>query len=176
MQKEKNKNVLRRTFLKKSARSTAAIASMTSAPAVWAAGFSPNETIGVGHIGIGVRGDDLVVQIAGDAKKDRPGVPKTQIRALCDVYQGHLDKGMRLCGNPNAKTYHDYQEMLVDQDIDAVVIATPDHWHAVQTVHASETGKHVFVEKPHAIDPTGIKTVRAACDLARQKRLTRKRN
>ena len=46
------------------------------------------------------------------------------------------------------RTYTDYRQLLEQQDIDAVIIASPDHWHALQTVHACQAGKHVYVEKP----------------------------
>jgi predicted dehydrogenase len=66
---------------------------------------------------------------------------------LCDVDSGRLDKAAtRVGGHP--KLYKDFRRLLEDKDVDAVFIATPDHWHALMTVMACEAGKDVYVEKP----------------------------
>ena len=78
---------------------------------------------------------------------DRPTVRHANIYALCDVdhdYAGHI-----FAGYPNAKKYKDFREMIdKEKEIDAVVIGTPDHTHAVAAAYAMKAGKHVFVEKP----------------------------
>ena len=73
--------------------------------------------------------------------------------ALCDVDKNVLDKRMAELAKLNVdttkvKTYGDYRKLLEQKDIDAVIIGTPDHWHALQMIHAVEAGKHVYVEKP----------------------------
>ncbi|MBD3265364.1 hypothetical protein GF373_01730, partial [bacterium] len=138
--------VKRRTFLKRSSSSAAAALALTSAPAYLQA-KSPNEMIGVGHIGCGVRGGTLIHQIAGIPEKNRPGVENTQIRAICDIYKPHREKGVKRSGNSQAKRYHEYEKLLEDKDVEAVVIATPDHWHAPITIDAANAGKDIYVEK-----------------------------
>jgi predicted dehydrogenase len=69
------------------------------------------------------------------------------LAAVCDVDEKRLAEKLEWTG-PGVDPYRDYRYILERDDIDAVVIATPDHWHAVQMVHAAETGKHVYVEKP----------------------------
>ena len=63
---------------------------------------------------------------------------------------GRLAQAVNIAG-VGVTPYRDYRHICLREDIDAVVIATPDHWHAVQTVHACETGKHVYVEKPASV-------------------------
>jgi predicted dehydrogenase len=72
---------------------------------------------------------------------------EVQIAAVCDVDENRLRKAGETAGS-QAERYRDYRYVLERKDIDAVVIATPDHWHGVQMVHAAECGKHVYVEKP----------------------------
>ncbi len=113
-----------------------------AAAAIGAAGrraTSANDEIGVGCIGLGVRGgtlNRLVVRNEG-----------VKVVALCDVYQPHIDKGVRQSNNPNVKTYVDYQDLLADKNVDAVVIAAPDHWHAPMLIDAARAGKDVYIEK-----------------------------
>jgi len=73
-----------------------------------------------------------------------------RVAAVCDADEGRLADAVREAG-PGVAPYRDYRYILERRDIDAVVIATPDHWHAVQTVHACEAGKHVYVEKPASV-------------------------
>jgi predicted dehydrogenase len=73
-----------------------------------------------------------------------------EIVALCDVYKPALDKAnARLDGK--ADTYEDFRKLIDRNDLDAIVIATPDHWHAIQTITACDAGKDVYVEKPLSV-------------------------
>lgn len=67
--------------------------------------------------------------------------------ALCDVDTGRLDAAATLVGG-TPKTYRDFRKLLEDKQVDAVVIASPDHWHAIQTIQACQAGKDVYCEKP----------------------------
>ncbi|NOX47311.1 MAG: Gfo/Idh/MocA family oxidoreductase [Chlorobi bacterium] len=81
------------------------------------------------------------------------------INGVCDVFDVHAEFGMKACSNidrlpsdqqmsPFPKRYKNYKELLAADDIDAVIIATPDHWHGTMTIAAARTGKHVYCEKP----------------------------
>ena len=70
-----------------------------------------------------------------------------QVRGICDIYSGHLEKALSRVNNPNIKSYRDYTKMLENKDIDAIIIATPDHLHAQMTIDAAEAGKDIYVEK-----------------------------
>ncbi|WP_018627702.1 Gfo/Idh/MocA family protein [Niabella aurantiaca] len=79
--------------------------------------------------------------------------PGVTLAALCDVDQNVLDKRMKDLSKMNIntaeiKTYKDYRSLLDRKDIDAVIIGTPDHWHALIMIHAVQAGKDVYVEKP----------------------------
>lgn len=94
-----------------------------------------NERLNIGVIGVGGRG-------AGDLA----GVASENIVALCDVDEGRLNGAAGQ--HPAAKKYFDYRELIEQQDLDAVVVATPDHHHAPATVRALRRGLHVYCEKP----------------------------
>jgi predicted dehydrogenase len=98
-----------------------------------------NERVRIGCIGLGNRGDQVL-----DAFLKHPA---TEIVALCDLSPAYLDFAAKKAGG-SPRQYKDYRQLLDQNDIDAVVIATPDHWHALQTVHACQAGKDVYVEKP----------------------------
>lgn len=100
-----------------------------------------NERIGIGVIGAGGRGRYLIATFKED--------PAAELRAVADVYEPNLQKGVAAAG-ARAKSYDDYLRLLADKDIDAVVIATPDHWHARMILDAVAAGKDVYVEKPMA--------------------------
>ena len=123
MSDKQNKRLTRRTFIQRTGQGTAALAALSKAPAVFAAGYSPNETIGVGHIGAGVRGGQLLTETAGEPEKDRPGIANTKVLAISEIYKGHMEKGVKLSANPNCKSYHNYEDLLADKDIDVVIIA-----------------------------------------------------
>ncbi len=114
------------------------------------------EHIGVGGMGNGHLGRGLAFGKLGLAN----------VAAVCDVDAGRLAKSVKRCSDAGVRTeaYADYRYILERKDIDAVIIATPDHWHGVQTVHACDSGKHVYVEKPSSVT---IEEGQAMIDAAR---------
>ncbi len=134
------KNVSRRKFISKSATAAGAAVALPyfipSGVLAQAGRPGANDRIITGHIGLGGRGIDLL----NSEFKGNCG-------ALCDVDADHLAGAHKLM-NGSVKTYHDYRQLLEQKDLDAVVIAAPDHWHALQMIHACEAGKDVYCEKP----------------------------
>lgn len=129
--------VSRRKFLKNSAAAGAAagIAMPYFVPShVLAAPGRPgaNDRIGVGHIGVGGQGMSHV----------REGAV-----AICDVDSGHIGPALHKAGG-TPFTCKDFRQLLERKDVDAVYIATPDHWHAIMAVMAMQAGKDVYSEKP----------------------------
>jgi predicted dehydrogenase len=113
-----------------------------------------NDKITVGFIGVGRMGrSDLHYAMQQ---------PEVEVVALCDVYQPCLDFAMKNAhGRP--KAVRDFRQILEDKSIDAVCIATPDHWHPYLTVEACKAGKDVYVEKPISVTvDEGRKMVEAA--------------
>ncbi|HNQ89960.1 MAG TPA: Gfo/Idh/MocA family oxidoreductase [Verrucomicrobiota bacterium] len=103
---------------------------------------SAKERLNIAHIGVGgMGGGHLGYMLARQSRGD------VNVVAVCDVDEGRLAAAVKSTGG-KATPYRDYRYILERKDVDAVVIATPDHWHACQTVHACESGKHVYVEKP----------------------------
>ena len=107
--------------------------------------IAPSDQLRVGAIGVNGMGWANVTA----ALK----VPGVSVTALCDVDKNVLDKRMGELGKMNidtskVKTYGDYRKLLDDKDVDIVIVGTPDHWHALQMIHACEAGKDVYVEKP----------------------------
>jgi predicted dehydrogenase len=98
-----------------------------------------NDRIRVGLIGSGGRGR----QDWGNFLKQ----PNVEPVAVCDVYEPFRNKGVEMTQG-RAKPYHDFRRLLEQKDIDAVIVATPDHWHALITIAACEAGKDVYCEKP----------------------------
>jgi predicted dehydrogenase len=127
-------------------------AALAAAPA-WGRAAGANDRINVGLIGIGSRGTDHIDLLL----QHRQNNPDIEIVALCDVYQKRLNVAARKA--PGAKTYVHHQDLLHRTDIDAVFIATPDHWHAPITLAAMESGKDVYVEKPMTHTVEESKTV-----------------
>ena len=98
-----------------------------------------NERIQVGFIGFGL--------IGGQHVHDFKNQKDVDLAAMCDVYQPRLEQGVAACGQ-KAKPYSDFRKLLDDKDIQAIVVCTPDHWHALMTIMACAAGKDVYVEKP----------------------------
>ncbi len=100
-----------------------------------------NDRVGIGFIGFGLIGKQHVT----DFKTSFKDVNRV---AMCDVYKPRLEEGLAYMESPGAKGYSDFRKMYEDKDIDGVVVATPDHWHAMLTIMACAAGKDVYVEKP----------------------------
>jgi len=98
-----------------------------------------NERVRLGFIGVGNRGDQVLDAFLKQSD--------AEVIAVCDIYPPYLDFAARKAGT-NPKQFADYRRLLDLKDVDAVVISTPDHWHALQTIHACAAGKDVYVEKP----------------------------
>jgi predicted dehydrogenase len=79
--------------------------------------------------------------------KDFQANSDVEVVAICDVFKDNLEKAVALTGG-KAKPYQDYRRLLDDREIDAVAIATPEHWHAIMSIDACDAGKDVYVEKP----------------------------
>ena len=75
------------------------------------------------------------------------GIAGVEVKAAADCYKGHLERAQELI-TPAPEVTGDYKQLLSRPDIDAVVIATPDHWHLTMTQEALAAGKHVYIEKP----------------------------
>src|SRR5580704_17085812 len=85
--------------------------------------------------------------IGGQHVHDFKNQKDVDLAAMCDVYQPRLEQGVAACGQ-TAKPYTDFRKMLENKDLQAIVVCTPDHWHALMTMLACAAGKDVYVEKP----------------------------
>jgi predicted dehydrogenase len=144
-------NKSRRSFLKKATLGTAALSagpyvfgarknqpvllSRTYTPA----SYSANDKVNIGLIGAGIQGTYDT--------RDILKVPGVAVVAVCDLYTGRLDRAKEEWGD-GLFTTRDYRELLNRKDVDAVIIATPDHWHKTITLAALKAGKAVYCEKP----------------------------
>jgi predicted dehydrogenase len=115
-----------------------------------------NDRIGLGIIGCGGKGQSDWQNFLAH--------PEVDPIAVCDVYQPFAAKGVELARG-RARVYQDFRKLLEDKNINAVIIATPDHWHALQTVAACRAGKDVYVEKPLSLF---VSEGRAMLNAARQ--------
>ncbi|WP_149304559.1 Gfo/Idh/MocA family protein [Pareuzebyella sediminis] len=145
------KNTSRRSFIKKAALGSTVLG---AAPLVFSSSYqqklvlqreyenslyTANDQINVGLIGSGIQG-------IYDTKSALT-VSGTKLVAACDLYTGRLDRAKELWGEDIFVT-RDYRALLDRKDIDAVIVATPDHWHKKIVIDALKAGKHVYCEKP----------------------------
>ncbi len=121
------------------AATTAAIVYQVVGPAPKLKAADKNSTVGLGCIGVGIRGSQLWQSFQK--------VEGARILAACDLYDGYLEHAKEMAANP-IDTTKDYQKILSRSDVDAVVIAVPDHWHHRMVLEALAAGKHVYIEKP----------------------------
>jgi predicted dehydrogenase len=148
----------RREFFRTTGKAVGASAAALGFPAIVPSSvfgaFAPSNRINIGAIGTGriSRGHDL------------PGVWKhdvARVVAVCDLDSNRVADAKVLVNNHYTKklgkpydgvaTYGDYRELLANRDVDAVIISTPDHWHAIIGIHAVEAGKDVYLQKPASL-------------------------
>lgn len=159
MTTEKNNSISRRKFLDLGSKGVLAGSTLLAGfPSIVPASVfgknAPSNRINVGAIGVGriSRGHDM------------PGVWKhdtAQIMAVCDLDSNRVEGAQKLVNGyytkkngkdfNGVKGYGDYRELLLNKDIDAVIVSTPDHWHAPIVIHAVEAGKDVYVQKPASL-------------------------
>jgi len=130
--------ISRRSFLRTTAAATGAAAFTTLAPSTV---LGANERIRFGVIGCGGMGTGHVGGLVG-----RGAVDNVQVAAVCDVFNKRITRAKGVAAG--ADGYDDYRKLLERKDIDAVLIATPDHWHGKIAGEAIQAGKHVYCEKP----------------------------
>lgn len=128
-----SQNNSRRDFITKSAAGIA----MTAAS--WNNVLGANDRVRLGVIGTGNRGGDVMAHFLKE--------PDCEVVALCDVYEKAMLEQKEKAGGKQ-KTYGDHRELLANKDVDAVLIATPDHWHAQIAIDGCNAGKAVYCEKP----------------------------
>jgi predicted dehydrogenase len=133
------------------------------ASAVAATAFSivPRHVLGAGQTSPSAKLNIAGIGVGGMGAANLDALKSQNIVALCDVDPNHAANTFKKF--PNAKAYTDYREMLDKQkDIDAVLIATPDHTHAVISMAAMKTGKHVYCQKPLTHDVYEARRLAAA--------------
>jgi predicted dehydrogenase len=135
-------------------RRTVLKAGLTAGAAAPARSFAANDRIQVGVIGTGARAHELI-----EALLANQGV---EITALADAYKGRVERALERTRG-RARAAKDYREILADKSIDAVMVATPDHWHHRMVLDAIQAGKDVYCEKPLTYRSSeGVEIVQAA--------------
>ena len=152
----------RRTMTRRNAAKAAAITALS-----YSRILGGNDRIGLGVIGNGERGTYVMTLFQKD--------PEIEVRALCDVWGDRMDQAQRKA--PNTKTFADHRQLLELQEVDAVLVASPDHWHKDHAIDTINAGKDVYCEKPmcRTMDaaPLMVKASRATkriCQIGMQQR------
>ncbi len=153
-----SRKISRRQVLKTALTGVAAGVTGRILPASALRRVSANERIGLGIIGVGGLG------VGGHHLGRVLRMPDFELLAVCDVDRARVDKAVAK-SDGKAQGYKDYRKLLERKDIDAVIIATPDHWHALTAQHACMAGKDVYCEKPLSLT---VAEGRAMSDTARR--------
>jgi len=138
--------VTRRQFIRQSAAGAAGLGLLLNGKPVYVAAAplpqpaSPNDRINLGFIGYGIRGCYLMENVKQ--------TQQANLVAVADCYQGHLDRAKERTDDAIETYFAQYKKLLERKDLDAVVIATPDHWHTPIVLDALAAGKDVYIEKP----------------------------
>jgi predicted dehydrogenase len=160
--KETTSAVTRREFLKTS--TAAALAAPMVVPSSVLGGegkTAPSERISLGIIGVNGMGSGNLANCAQ--------YPDVAVTAICDVSASRLQAALER-HKQTARGHSDFRELLARPDVDAVIIASPPHWHALMTIMAVEAGKDVYVQKPMTLHPAETLAVRNA--LRKHKRIS----
>ena len=128
----------RRDFLRTAAASAVSLSALTAAGAA----DQPNDKVQLAFVGVHGRGHDLL--------KGFTALDDVEVTYICDPDSSSVDEALKVTQAQKRKPQveKDLRRVFEDKDVDAVVVATPDHWHALATVWACQAGKHVYVEKP----------------------------
>lgn len=158
-------NINRRDFLKAGTIAVAAPMIVPSSALGLDNTTAPSERITLGCIGTGGKGRNNLSRFAK--------FNDVQIVAVCDVDDNHRGAAKKMTdqhyGNQDALEYDDFRDLLTNESIDAVSIATPDHWHALTSIAAANAGKHIYCEKPLA---NSVGEGRAICDAVENNKVT----
>lgn len=160
MNTNKKNSYTRRDFVKTATKGAVlTTVAMTGFPTIVPASVfgknAPSNRINIGQIGCGriARTHDLaetfkydIAQIIAIADVDRG-----RLKSGKQLIEGWYDKKMKKTGYIDVKTYDDYHDLLANKDIDAVMISTPDHWHAQPAIEAAMAGKHIYLQKPTSL-------------------------
>jgi len=134
----------RRDFFGTAAAALPAARSLLAARPGTSRVLGANDRVNVGIIGVGIRGSGHCRQLKKMADSDG----KIQVVAASEIYTKRKDKAKGLLGLTDKDIHHDYKELAARPDVDAVLIATPDHWHFRMAMDAMLAGKDVYLEKP----------------------------
>jgi predicted dehydrogenase len=152
----------RRQFLKNTALAGGAIIFPYVIPSsAWgnAGSTAPGNRIVMGFIGLGTQGTGLMRAFLGHQD--------VQVVAVCDVYESQRQKAKNIVdqhyGNKDCATYNDFRDVCARQDIDAVCVATPDHWHVLVSLEAARNGKDMYTEKALGLSVAWDKSLQEAC-------------
>lgn len=138
-----DQSIQRRSFVKVTAGGLAMGLIGMSGPA-HARPLGANDRINTGHVGVGGQGNGLLRNVL----KRAGSTGDVHVVAVCDLYNKRKNRAKEAAGLDDTGVYHDYNELLDRSDIDAVFIATPDHWHAPIAIAAMKKGKDIYLEKP----------------------------
>ena len=151
-----NRNVTRRRFMGQAAATGAGAAALACSFPRPSGATAPSEKITIGCIGVGGMG-------TGDMKVFL-GLPECRVVAVCDTYEDRRQRAKRIVEEQyDAKgcaTYADFRELLARKDIDAVMIAAQDHWHALIATAAAKAGKDMYCEKPLGVSVAESRCIR----------------
>ncbi len=145
MEKQKSNQISRRRFTQAAAASALAAPIVIPSSALGKDGAeAPSNRIVLGSIGVGGMGRGNTGAFLG--------MKEVQVVAVCDVDANNRKRGAdqvnKRYKNKDCKQYNDFRELTARKDIDAVLVATPDHWHALNTIYALKNGKDVYCQKP----------------------------
>ncbi len=144
----------RRDFIRGAATAGAGLSAFLGGAPALLSQRNPNGRLGVACIGVGTRGHTLLRQAQA--------APNVEIRVICDLYKGNIERARKLCANPDVRIEPDWQKATAARDVDAVIIGTPDFWHEPMTVLAAKEKKDIYVEKGLCLTLEEAKRMRQA--------------
>lgn len=148
MNEKSSQGMTRRDFMKAAGVTAAGVVvnSVAKSPAYAVASprvIGANDRINVAFVGVGGMGGGHLGNV--NSYKDEVNVNPV---AVCDVWDARKDGAASAIGAPASKAHRDYRRIVEDKDVDAIIISTPEHWHAQVALDAMNNGKHVYIEKP----------------------------